>query len=75
MITFIVGETGAGKTAFATHLIKELYLTKRTEILRNSCSLINRLNEKFGRDLSFPDQVPVYSNYRVNLHVGSKNFL
>ena len=58
----------------ATHLIKELYLTKRTEILRNSCSLINRLNEKFGRDLSFPDQVPVYSNYRVNLHVGYKKF-
>lgn len=74
MITFIIGAAGAGKTALAAYFLKTKYLEEGKEILRKSCALIDRANVQFGRQLSKPDRVPFYTNFRVRLHVGYKRY-
>lgn len=73
-LTFIVGDTGSGKTAFATYLLKTRYITEGKRIWRKSCALIAEQNVACGRNYSFPEQVPFYTNYRVRLHVGYKRY-
>ncbi len=75
MITFIVGENGAGKNALATYFLKEKYLREGEELLEKSRGLIRSLNEKFGRNYSLPDKAPFYTaNFRVKLHVGYNEY-
>ncbi len=74
MITFIVGETGAGKTAFATYRLKEKYIHEGKKILKKSRALIEEQNTKYGRNLTLPDQVPFYTNFPVKLHVGYRKY-
>lgn len=74
MITFIVGETGAGKTAFATYRLKKKYLREGRKILKNSRALIAEQNEIFGRNLTLPEKVPFYTNFPVKLHVGYNKY-
>lgn len=74
MITFIIGETGVGKTAFATYLLKRKYLNEGKDIWRRSCELVRKANEKYGRNYTLPDQVPFYTNYHIRLHVGYKKY-
>lgn len=74
MITFIVGETGSGKTALATYFLIQKYLNEGKDIWKRSCSLIEEANRKFGRNYTLPNQVPFYTNYSVRLHVGYKEY-
>lgn len=74
MITFIVGETGSGKTALATYFMQEKYLSEGKDIFKRSCALINWANIKFDRNYSLPDKVPIYTNYKMRLHVGYKKY-
>lgn len=74
MITIIFGATGAGKTAFATYLLKEKYMNDGKNILRRSREIIEALNLKYGRNLTPPPQVPFYTNYKVKLHVGYRKY-
>lgn len=69
-LTIITGITGAGKTGLATFRIENKYLTEGKEIWRRSCALIREQAEKYGREFSLPEQVPIYTNYHVKLHVG-----
>lgn len=73
-LTFIIGETGAGKTAFATYLLKEKYITEGRNLLRRSCRIIEEANRKYGRNYTVPDKVPFYTNYNVKLHVGYRKY-
>ncbi len=74
MITIIFGATGAGKTAFATYLLKEKYMNDGKNILRRSRQIIEAANLKYGRNLTPPPKVPFYTNYKVKLHVGYKKY-
>lgn len=74
MITFIVGETGSGKTALATYFLIQKYLDEGRDIHKRSCSLIEEVNKKFGRNFTPPDKVPFYTNYSMRLHVGYKKY-
>ncbi len=74
MITFIVGETGSGKTALATYFVQQKYLYEGKDIWNRSCSLIDGVNKKFGRNYSKPNKVPFYTNYSMRLHVGYKKY-
>lgn len=74
MITFIVGETGSGKTSLATYLLQEKYLNEGNDIWERSCNLIRSANEKYGRHYSLPDKVPFYTNYNIKLHVGYNEY-
>ncbi len=74
MITFILGETGAGKTAFATFLLKTKYIKEGKKIWRKSCDLIEEQNKKLGTNYSLPEQIPFYTNFHVKLHVGYKRY-
>ncbi len=74
MITFIVGETGSGKTALATYFLIQKYLNEGKDIWKKSCSLIEEANRKFGRNYTLPKQVPFYTNYSVRLDVGYKEY-
>lgn len=73
-LTFIVGDTGSGKTAFATYLLKTKYIKVGRNIHRKSCALIAEQNAKYGRNFTPPDKVPFYTNYHVRLHVGYKRY-
>ena len=73
-LTFIIGETGAGKTAFATYLLKEKYITEGRNLLRRSCRIIEEANRKYDRNYTVPDKVPFYTNYNVKLHVGYRKY-
>ncbi len=74
-LTFIIGENGAGKNSLMTFLLKRLYLNKGESIRRNSQALIKQANKDFGRNYTFPDQVPFYTiNWSVKLHVGYRKY-
>lgn len=73
-LTIITGITGAGKTGLATFRIENKYLTEGKEIWRRSCALIREQAEKYGREFSLPEQVPIYTNYHVKLHVGYNRY-
>lgn len=74
MITFIIGETGSGKTALAAYLLQEKHSKEGNDIWKSSCSLIEDANQKFGRNYTLPDKVPFYTNYSMCLHVGYKRY-
>ena len=69
-ITFIIGETGAGKTSLAKYFIQEAYRNEGKRILRRSCELIKKANKDFKRNYTLPEKVPIYTNFHVNLHIG-----
>lgn len=72
MITVIFGKPGAGKSAFATYLMKTLYEEQKYEILKHSCREIEKLNRQYGRSFTLPEQVPIFANFDVSLHLGYK---
>lgn len=74
MITVIFGKPGAGKSAFATYLMKTLYEEQGRSLWRHSCALIEKLNIKYGRSFSLPEQAPIFANFDVSLHVGYKKY-
>ncbi len=73
-ITFIVGETGAGKTAYATYWLKHKYMYEGRKVWKRSCDLIRRANAEYGKNYTLPTQVPFYTNFHVKLHVGYKRY-
>lgn len=72
MITVIFGKPGAGKSAYATYLMKTLYEEHKNEIWKYSCREIEKLNREYGRNFSLPTQAPIFANFDVSLHLGYK---
>ena len=67
MLHNVFGGVGAGKTAFLTLQLSELYFERGQEILENSRRIIEKENKKRKTPLKFPDKVPIYCNFKIKI--------
>lgn len=74
MITIIFGAPGMGKTALNTFFLQQVYEEKGTELLEFTQEKIREINQMRKKPLTMPDKAPIFSNYKVNLHVGYKKY-
>lgn len=75
MITAIYGLPGAGKGALMTKFCYDFYCNERRDIFNKSCDLITKLNLTRDRKLSYPERVPIYSDYKISFPVAfRKNY-
>ena len=63
----VFGDVGAGKTAFLMLQLAKLYFERGQEILENSCRIIDEENKKRKTPLKYPDRVPIYCNFKVQI--------
>ena len=63
----VFGDVGAGKTAFLMLQLAKLYFERGQEILENSCRILDEENKKRKTPLKYPDRVPIYCNFKVQI--------
>ena len=63
----VFGDRGAGKSVFLVNQIWEIYTERGQEILERSCQIIEEENKKRKTKLKFPDRVPIYCNFKVQI--------
>lgn len=69
-VTVVLGSGGVGKTSFIVSRIKHLLRTEGQARLRKSIAKIESFNKDRTTPLTFPDQVPIYTNFEVSFNVG-----
>lgn len=67
MLHEVFGDYGAGKSAFLTYQIKNLYLNHGDEKLAFCKSMIAQINLKRQKKLSYPKKPPIYANFDVTI--------
>ena len=72
MLTGVYGLPGAGKGCLLTKFAYDLYVNEGRDILRNSCSLIDELNLTRNKKLSYPEKVPIFSDFKISFPVNYK---
>ena len=70
MITIIFGKPGKGKTSLMAHLMTEIYMKKRHEMMKVCADLIEAENRDRKYALPFPEKPPIFSNFAVEFLVG-----
>ncbi len=74
MITIVYGAPGAGKDAYLTKTIHDIYFNSGYEIFDDCVNQINLLNENRRYKLTLPDRVPIYTDFDVNVQIGYNEF-
>lgn len=63
----VFGDVGAGKTAFLMHELATVYFNRGQELLERSRRIIEDENKKRKTPLKYPDKVPIYCNFKVQI--------
>lgn len=63
----VFGDIGAGKTAYLMQIIERLYFDRGQEIYENSCRIIEEENKKRSKNLTLPEKVPIYCNFKARI--------
>lgn len=72
MITAIIGEPGFGKGALMTKFVFDKYNIEGQDIFDKCCFEIDKLNIDRKKTLSYPDRVPIFTDFEVTLPAGYK---
>ncbi|MGN0803847.1 MAG: zonular occludens toxin domain-containing protein [Candidatus Coproplasma sp.] len=67
MLHEVFGDYGAGKSAFLTYQIKNLYLNHGDEKLAFSKNMIAEINATRKKKLSYPKKPPIFANFDVTI--------
>ena len=73
MIHIIFGAPGKGKSCKQVHFAKDLYLTRGRELLRSCMARIDAANAE-GYDFSYPDRVPIFSDFPMRFKIGYEKY-
>lgn len=67
MLHNIFGDVGAGKTAFLTLQLANIYFERGHELWENSKRIIEEENKKRETKLKLPDRAPIYCNFKIRI--------
>ncbi|MBQ2717550.1 MAG: hypothetical protein IJF75_03000 [Clostridia bacterium] len=70
MICAVIGEPGVGKGALMTKFVYDCFVNEGQDIFDNCCNEIDELNISRRNKLSYPDKVPIFTDFKVTLPAG-----